>query len=364
MKAKYFLTITAMSFFSVASYAQETAQVVIVPDYDKNFKLFMGMTALLIVLLLAIYIVAKSISNLTGSDKYKAKLLAKSEADSKAGGTSAMAIVLLVGMLLFGSNAMALSFTPGTGGPWLKVENADLIWMLFINLALVGMYFYMKSVMNQLIENTLPKAEIAAKQEAKNSWFKINKILTDVVPIEEEESIIMDHEFDGIRELDNNLPPWWVALFWITIIFSIGYVLHYHVFKTGDLQIAEYEKAMEESEKKVQEYLTLNAMNVDENTATVMTESSDLSAGKILYNDNCVVCHKANGEGDIGPNLTDDYWLYSNDIKDIFKVIKSGTSKGMPEHGSRFNPIQIQQVSSYILTLEYAEGKEPEGEKM
>jgi cytochrome c oxidase cbb3-type subunit 3 len=103
------------------------------------------------------------------------------------------------------------------------------------------------------------------------------------------------------------------------------------------------------------------SMNVDETNATLMTEASDLSTGKAIFSANCIVCHKEKGEGDIGPNLTDDAWIYGNDIKDVFYSVKKGQPNGMPEHGSKLNPVQIQQVASYVLSLPFTKGKDPQG---
>ena len=102
-------------------------------------------------------------------------------------------------------------------------------------------------------------------------------------------------------------------------------------------------------------------MNVDETNASLLTDKDALSSGKALFAANCVVCHNPNGEGNIGPNLTDHAWIYSPDVKDIFKTIKMGTPNGMPEHASKLNPIQIQQVASFVLSMPYAKGLEPKG---
>ena len=200
------------------------------------------------------------------------------------------------------------------------------------------------------------------KVEKPQAIKKLNKILNDTVPIEEEHTILMQHEYDGIRELDNNLPPWWVWGFVATIIFAVIYLFDYHILKSSDLQIEAYNKEIAKSDKEVKAYLSKMKMNVDESSATLMTESNDLTKGKSLFNANCVACHQANGEGGIGPNLTDKHWIYGYDIKDVFKTVKYGTPNGMPEHNSKFNPIQIQQVSSYVLSLPFTEGKEAQGE--
>jgi cytochrome c oxidase cbb3-type subunit 3 len=172
----------------------------------------------------------------------------------------------------------------------------------------------------------------------------------------------MHHEYDGIKELDNNLPPWWVWMFFATMIFAVVYLLNYHVFKTGDLQVTAYEKEIKRSEKEVKAYLSKMSMNVDETNATLMTDAADLAKGKAIFETNCVTCHNPKGEGNIGPNLTDKNWIYGYDIKEVFKTIKTGTPNGMPEHNSKFNPVQIQQVASFVISLPSAKGKDPQGE--
>lgn len=202
-----------------------------------------------------------------------------------------------------------------------------------------------------------------AKKEKVEKQAPAIKILTDVVPIEDEASIMMDHEYDGIRELDNNLPPWWKWGFYITIIISPIYLFYYHGFNRDGLQEAEYEISMAKAEAEVQAYLEAAALNVDENSVVVLTEPTDLSAGKKIFDKNCVVCHGANGEGVVGPNLTDDYWVYEGDIKGVFTTIKYGAEKGMKSWKDELNPVQIQQVASYIKSFTLKEGKAPDGEK-
>ncbi len=93
-----------------------------------------------------------------------------------------------------------------------------------------------------------------------------------------------------------------------------------------------------------------------------MEDENDLKQGKALFDVNCVACHLEDGSGKIGPNLTDNTWIYGYDIKEVFGVVKYGTSNGMPEHASKLKPTQIQQVASYILHFKAAaNGKEPEG---
>jgi cytochrome c oxidase cbb3-type subunit 3 len=227
--------------------------------------------------------------------------------------------------------------------------------MIVIDLILISVLLYLRRMFRDFL--SMVKEKKAADQaEAAVAIKKINQILTDVVPIEEEHTILMQHEYDGIRELDNNLPPWWVWGFYATIIFALIYLINYHVIGTSDLQIEAYNKEMAQAKKDVDAYLAKMAMNVDETNATMLTEEGDLSAGKALFETNCVTCHNPKGEGNIGPNLTDKFWIYGPDIKVVFKTVKSGTPNGMPEHASKLNPVQLQQVASYVLSLPYVKG--------
>lgn len=332
----------------------------IVPNYEENLSLFYWLLAGGFILIVAIIIMANSISNLIKSDFFKEKLAKKND------NSSLKNLVLLVGifgLLAVSQTASALTFNgPGEateGLPWLVIENGDIYALVAIDIILLLVLLYLRRMFNEFLNMIRSEKQKAAQAGAVAK--KVNAILTDAVPVEEEASILMHHEYDGIRELDNNLPPWWVWGFVTTVVFAIVYILNYHVFKTSNLQTQEYQTEMQQADKEVKEYLSKMAMNVDETNATLMTNESDLSAGKALFETNCVVCHKSKGEGDIGPNLTDDAWLYGNDIKDVFYSIKKGRPNGMPEHASKLNPIQLQQVSSYVLSLPFTKGKDPQG---
>jgi cytochrome c oxidase cbb3-type subunit 3 len=248
--------------------------------------------------------------------------------------------------------------------PWLLVENTDLYALLAVNIILLIVVLYLRHLFNQMVAMVRPKKEeVEHVAVVAETFKKVNAILTDAVPIEEEHTILMDHEYDGIRELDNNLPPWWVWGFFATIVFAFIYIINYHVLGTSDLQEKAYKKEMAKAEKEIAAYREKMAMNVDETNATLMTGSTDLSAGKAVFGVNCVTCHKADGSGDVGPNLTDKNWIYGFDIKDVFATIKLGRPNGMPAHDALLNPIQIQQVASYVLSLkEVANGKPAQGD--
>ena len=341
-----------------------TTTVEIVTNYKENLTFFYWLVTSLLVILLGIIMLASSSLSLVKSDYFKEKLAKiNEEKNNTKTNTTILSIILLVLFSGFQQSTFALSFMqPGEAvdeSLWLKVENSDIYLLIAINIILLIVLFYIRNMFRNLL-SIVQKPKVIV--EKPRTIHKLNKILNDTVPIEEEHTILMQHEYDGIRELDNNLPPWWVWGFVATIIFAFIYMFDYHILKTSDLQIEAYNKDMAKSEKEVKAYLAKMSMNVDENNATLMVSAEDISKGKSLFSTNCVACHQAKGEGGIGPNLTDKNWIYGYDIKEVFKTVKNGTPNGMPEHNSKFNPIQIQQVSSYVLTLPFTEGKEAQGE--
>jgi len=179
------------------------------------------------------------------------------------------------------------------------------------------------------------------------------------------EPLLLDHDYDGIQELDNQLPRWWVWLFYITIIFSAVYLVYYHVTRTGDLSAAEYAKEM-----KAGEQIKAAAMGKFETSIATLQPSTDavsLEAGKQTYAKFCAPCHRADGGGLVGPNLTDDYWIHGSNYCDTVKIIWDGVpAKGMITWKTVLKPDEIQSVASYIYTLRGAKlatpGKPPENQ--
>lgn len=191
-------------------------------------------------------------------------------------------------------------------------------------------------------------------------WAQFANQMTDAVPVENEEEIDLNHDYDGIRELDNNLPPWWKGLFYVSIIWAIGYLFHYHVLGNGKLQLEEYETEMAEAELAREEYLKKAANLVDENNVTVLTDAGDLAKGKSIFELKCSLCHRKDGGGEIGPNLTDEYWINGGGISNIFSVIKYGrTQKGMISWQGQLKPQEMQQVASYIVSLKGSNPTDP-----
>ncbi len=244
-------------------------------------------------------------------------------------------------------------------------------WMyLFIFIMLALTYGAISQASNAIKFYVAKKEgrEIAEEEEALDSWFsKVWQKLQDSKPIEEESEIELDHDYDGIKELDNNLPPWWLYGFYLSIVFAVIYLGRYEVFQTAPSQIEEYEIAMAEGEKQRAEYLLTAADLVDENSVELITEESKLQEGAKIYATSCAVCHAADGGGTVGPNLVDEYWIHGGDIKDVFATIKYGVpDKGMIPWQDQLSPAKMQAVASYILSLQGttpAAPKEPQGDK-
>ncbi len=162
----------------------------------------------------------------------------------------------------------------------------------------------------------------------------------------------LDHNYDGIIELDNAAPPLFNYILYGTIVFAVIYLLNYHVFQAAPLQNDEFNQEMQVAAEQKAAAAKLVANNVDENTVTQLIAGAELAAGKSIYMANCVACHGALGEGGVGPNMTDEYWIHGGGIKDIFRTIKVGVpTKGMVPWESQLSPIKMQQVASYILSL-------------
>lgn len=207
-----------------------------------------------------------------------------------------------------------------------------------------------------------------AHVEEESFWAHFDrKVLTKAVPVEKEADVMLDHNYDGIRELDNALPPWWVWGFYLTIIFSVVYLLHFHVMKTGPSQEQEYKNELAIAEQQQKERASKNAGMITAETAQLLNTPEALGEGKELFTKNCVACHGPEGGGTVGPNLTDEFWLHGGGIKNVFKTVTEGVpAKGMISWKAQLSPKQIQSVSSYVLSLQGtkpAGGKEPQGDK-
>ncbi len=204
----------------------------------------------------------------------------------------------------------------------------------------------------------------------------------------EYEGELLDHDFDGIQELDNNLPRWWLGLFYFTIFWAAVYMLYFHVLNVGYLQEDEYLAEINPAYIRVQEGdarilgllpeyhspmhnpagdptprsrefgsggpapIVIMTAATDTASYVAVTDPVLLAAGKEAFDKNCVQCHGKVGEGGVGPNLTDNYWLHPSDMSGMVKSIKYGYPvKGMIAWRGILKPDDMVNVASFVLTL-------------
>tara|TARA_B100001059_G_C17802619_1_gene567127 strand:- start:548 stop:1441 length:894 start_codon:yes stop_codon:yes gene_type:complete len=206
-------------------------------------------------------------------------------------------------------------------------------------------------------------SEVALKKVNQFKWIKeYYKTLLGAKALEEESEIILDHNYDGIQELDNDLPPWWKYGFYATIIFASIYLIRFEIFNDYN-QTEEYELAVAEAIIEIEDWKKTAKNVIDENSVIILTDASDLNTGKNIYLNNCAVCHKPDGGGGIGPNLTDEYWILGGGIKNIFKTVAEGgrNGKGMIAWKNDLQPLEIAQVASYIMSFQNKISLEPKG---
>jgi cytochrome c oxidase cbb3-type subunit 3 len=243
-------------------------------------------------------------------------------------------------------------------------------------LILVGVVaIYMIKVLNMM---TTQAEQEKAKQNGtvyvprRSWWWQFSQAMNASVPIEQEKDIEMHHSYDGIKELDNHLPPWWKYLFYGTVAWGVIYFIVFHVSDSLPLSIDEYQTEVAMAEEQARKLKASQPQaEIDENALAFSLDSVSLIAnGKSVFMDNnCGSCHRNDGGGNsIGPNLTDDYWLHGGHIKDVFATIKTGVvEKGMPAWGKSLSPQQVRDVTFFVLSLQGtkpANAKNPQGEVM
>lgn len=252
--------------------------------------------------------------------------------------------------------------------PFSLYEN-PLVWILIVFLGLVILVKEYFSITIQKIAEELKMEQEGIVPEEVDEWEWAKKLLkkfTRSKALEDEEEIILDHNYDGIKELDNVLPPWWVYLFYATIVFGVIYLIRFHI-AGGDSQEMEYEKAMAKAKYEIQQYKqkTPNAFDIE--SLALLTDDAAKARGKAVFNLNCASCHAPDGGGGIGPNLTDEHWILGGGFDNVFNTVYSGgrDGKGMVAWKGVLKPQDIQKVASYVISLQGttpAKPKAPQGE--
>ena len=242
-----------------------------------------------------------------------------------------------------------------------------LVLVISILVLLVAIYtlFVVRTILLQ--EQAKAEAEGAEIVPEVSIWKKISKSLTNATPIEKEADILLDHNYDGIRELDNHLPPWWKWLFYLSIGWSMIYLVAYHVFDWLPLSGEEYTNEIVRADAALEARRASMTELIDETNVEVTADAAALENGASIFSRQCAVCHQADGGGNVGPNMTDQYWIHGGDIKDLYRTIRYGVpAKGMISWESQLSPGDMRDVASFILTnlqgTTPANPKEPQGE--
>jgi cytochrome c oxidase cbb3-type subunit 3 len=224
----------------------------------------------------------------------------------------------------------------------------------FVLLAITGAAYFLVQNSKYQREANIKAGKPDAPTGFSRWWSELDKkYFTKAASLEQEKDVLLDHDYDGIKELDNALPPWWKWGFYITLVLGVWYMLRFHVWETGPTPLQEYEKEMKVAAAQLEEFRKNNRESVDEKTVT-MADAKGIEAGKILFTKNCIPCHGANGEGNmVGPNLTDKFWLHGGSINNVFRTINLGVpEKGMQAWGKNFAPGDIKNLASFVLSLQ------------
>ena len=294
------------------------------------------------------------------------QLLDKNKTVSKLATACVLLVVSLLSQNVMAQDAAikeAVNVIPNYGG-----LSAATFYSLLAVVAteVIAIFFLFFSIRRIYVELLPEKVAVVVKgSKLAALWVKLNKILTRPIPLEQEADALLDHNYDGIQELDNALPPWWKYGFIITIGFAFVYLLNFHVLGNGKNPTQEYLAEMDNAKIEKEIYEAQNKDKIDE-TNVPMANAAGINNGKEFYAANCVACHGAKGEGGAGPNLTDNYWMHKGSLNDIYYTIKKGyPDKGMQSWAVKFSPKEMSELASYVATLQGTNppgGKAPQGE--
>jgi cytochrome c oxidase cbb3-type subunit 3 len=231
-------------------------------------------------------------------------------------------------------------------------------------LAILYLAFMIKKVFSDL----RPKKVLAPGEKgALGTWWDNldKKVFTKATPIEKEADVLLDHDYDGIHELDNALPPWWKYGFYITIVVAFVYIILFHITGDGKNPAQEYMAEMEKAKIEKEVFEANNKDRIDEKNVP-MADNAGIAKGKEIYESKCWPCHGKLGEGGAGPNLTDDYWIHKGSLNDIYNSLKVGyQDKGMQSWAKDYSPKELSFIASYVKTLKGTNppnGKAPQGD--
>lgn len=319
-------------------------------------SLFSNPLALVLIILMILLLIVIGI--LAGILVGAADVRLKKKKNEDAGKSITAAVILLLLSIIPGSSILAqdpvtteaTTTAAATIGGMPSSTFYLMATVIFLELGLIiamliNIRFLLKTEKKKLaVVNEAAAVEI--KKNQLSWWDRFNKLR----PVSQEAELDLGHEYDGIRELNNRLPPWWLYGFYISILVAGIYLWRFHVSHTGPSSKEEFETSVANAELKIQDYLKAKGESVDENTVTLLADAANLAEGKSIFIKSCASCHTESGAGNVGPNLTDNFWLHGNDVKSIFKTIRYGIN-AMPQWQNAYSNKQIAQLTSYVKSL-------------
>ncbi len=335
-KIKYSLFALLNVAFAINTFSQTTTPVATSSDF--NLSINTTLCSIAILLLFIIIILTRTV--------YQAIDLYNFKDENRKHDNVAKPIALSLALLALTQYSFAQTAQTATT---VVIDNSaqqlstiyfySFIMVILIEITII--FFLLKAI--RFLTGIEKQQNLKTKKED-SFWFKINKLK----PLEEEASLDTGHSYDGIRELDNITPPWFTISFAATIVFALVYLYRYEIAHTAPNQFEEFEIEMRTAKIAQDSILKLEGNNIDENTV-VLLSGVDIDAGKGLYVANCSACHGDKGQGGVGPNFADEYWIHGGSISDVFKSIKYGwVDKGMKPWKDDFSPKQIAQLTSYV----------------
>jgi cytochrome c oxidase cbb3-type subunit 3 len=330
---KNLLLCTAI-FASAVTWAQDAAPVAVpaATASSDNMLVYLLIAACAVMLLAAF---------LLGNVWVK---LTKLAFDKRAGKSVTVLLLLFSSNLLFAQDAAPIADTT-----FKLPMRLDLIVGFFVFAIEMMVVIWMLVSIRKLI-NELSPEEASSKKPLSIQLPRIFDNINASVAIEKEHDILLDHNYDGIRELDNSLPPWWKYSFYISIVWSVFYLFYFYI-GGGPSSIDEYKAEVQQAKIDVDAYNKKNALNVDESNVQY-ADAAGVLDGADIYKANCAACHGNAGEGNVGPNLTDDYFIHGGTANELFKTVKYGwPAKGMKSWETDLSAVQIKNVISYIHSI-------------
>lgn len=251
--------------------------------------------------------------------------------------------------------------------PFYYVIGGLLIVIFFMMLTMLRLANLVAEQQYRIIHGKAMEVETAT-EKIKNGWLaKTWSSLTASVPKGVEKDVMLDHNYDGIRELDNRMPPWLQYIFIASVSTAVIYLFVFHVYHFGKLPKEEYAAELQQAEIQKTMLLQTAAAAIDESNVKLLTDAASLASGKKIFISRCSPCHGQLGEGGVGPNLTDEFWLHGGSVGEVFKTVRYGVpAKGMVSWTGILKAEEMQTVSGFILSLQGSNPpnqKAPQGDK-